>query len=516
MENSDGKKLFRTALTLAFLITLSKAIGLLRDVLIAHFYGTTDAAVAFEAASRLPTLLFDLLLGGIITALLVPAFNHTLVKKDRASAFSFAAAYTNVILLAATVIAVLGILFASPLLHLLAPELSPPLHDLSVQLVRILFPTVVCLAVTFCLVGILQSLGSFRLPASISLFSGLLVVFYLLFLNRRYGIQGLAVTTLAASFLQGAILCPRLWKLGYRHRFIVLPQSDAFRGTFHAAIPLLIASWATPLSTFVQTRFASGIAEGRAITALSYANKLYLILVGILSFVITNLLFPKLSRAAAGEDGETSKSLLSASLRTLVFLMPPVAIAVALYAKPAVTFLFQHGAFTARDTSLTAAVLAILSGSMLFAAISEVLTKALFAYRKTIASMLASLSAMALNILLTVCLSGPLGIRGLALATVISSGLLVLLDLLIAAKLRLFTFERRDLIAYLRSLAAAILTGIVLLLLRQVLNAFPPFLTLLFVGAALFPLHVCFAFFLGCHEVKILGKWLFERKKVPQ
>jgi len=514
MSDGEGKKLFRTALVLAFLITLSKVVGLARDVLIAHFYGTTDAAVAFETASRLPTLLFDLLLGGIITAALVPAFNRTLVKDGRDDAFSFGAAYTNVILLGAAVITTLGILFASPLVHLLAPELPPPVHDLSVHLTRILLPTVFCLGATFCLVGILQSLGSFRLPASISLFSGLPVIFYLLFLNRRFGVEGLAVTMLFASFLQGAILCPRLRKLGYRHLFTVFPAGNTFKDTLRTAFPLLIASWAVPLSTFVQTRFASGIEEGRAITALSYANKLYLILVGILSFVITNLLFPKLSRAAALEDGERSRNLLAGSLRSLVFLTLPVAIAVVLYATPAVTFLFQHGAFTVGDTALTANALAILSGGMLFAAISEVLTKALFAYRKTFASMLAALSAMALNILLTVCLSTPFGIRGLALATAASSGLLVLLDFLIAAKMQIFTLTKKDLSAYLKSFAASLLTGTVLFFLRQPLSTFSPFITVLTVGASLFPLHLCFAFLLGCDEVKFLRQWFFERKKV--
>ena len=191
-----------------------------------------------------------------------------------------------------------------------------------------------------------------------------------------------------------------------------------------------------------------------------------------------------------------------------------MAAAVALYALPAITVLFRHGAFTYGDSVLTANALVILSIGMLFAAVSEVMTKALFAYGKTVASMLASLGSMALCIVLTAVLSAPLGIRGPALATALSSLLLTVLNFLMAAKAKILFLSKKDLAACLKSIAAALLTVTVLFLLKRPLSALSPLLTVLTVGIILFPLHLCFAALLGCDEVKILRKWFPGRKKV--
>ncbi|MBR4661243.1 MAG: hypothetical protein IKO92_00770, partial [Clostridia bacterium] len=123
---SEKKKpgLLGYAAVMSVITVVSKLLGLLRDVLVARSYGTNMESVAYVTASRLPTYIFDFVIGGVVTAAFIPVFNSILVKKGKQEAFKFANSYVNFILIATTVIAALGIALAGPLVNLLAPDID--------------------------------------------------------------------------------------------------------------------------------------------------------------------------------------------------------------------------------------------------------------------------------------------------------------------------------------------------------------------------------------------------------
>ncbi|MBR4185225.1 MAG: murein biosynthesis integral membrane protein MurJ, partial [Clostridia bacterium] len=380
---NDGKEkkngLLGTAAVMAVIILLAKLLGLLRDILVAHTYGTTDAAIAYETASRLPILIFDFVIGGVVSAAFIPVFSELLVREGKPSAIRYAAAYLNLILALTGVMTVLGILFAGPLVGWLAPDLAPEVHDLAVRLSRILFPMILCTGIAYSFVGILQSLGEFRIPALISLVSNCIMVGYLALVGDRFGITGLAAAMLIGWAAQVAVQLPRVFSLGFRPALSTPGVSAPILRSLRMALPILIGTWTQPICAVVNTRFASAMEEGRAITALGYANRLYTILVGIFSFVATNLLFPYFSRSNAEGDRRESRRLMRVSARTLVFIIAPIAVGLVLLAEPILSILFERGEFTAADTALTAAALRCYAVGMLFMAVNEVLTKAFFA-----------------------------------------------------------------------------------------------------------------------------------------
>ena len=107
--------LLGTAAVMAVIILLSKIFGLLRDILVADAYGTTAPAVAYETASRLPVLLFDLVLGGVVSAAFIPVFSELLVKEGKPAAMRYAASYVNLIFTLSSALTLLGVICASPL-----------------------------------------------------------------------------------------------------------------------------------------------------------------------------------------------------------------------------------------------------------------------------------------------------------------------------------------------------------------------------------------------------------------
>lgn len=460
MDKTEKKSggLLGTAAILAGIILLSKILGLARDVLIAGAYGTTPAAIAFETASRLPILLFDLVIGGVVTSAFIPVFNDLLVKEGKPSAMRYAASYVNMITLVTGGLAALGVLFASPLVSLLAPDLSSEIHSAAMDLTRILFPMIVSTGLAFSFVGILQSSGEFRIPALISLVSNAIMVLYLLFFANTFGVTGLAVAMLAGWAAQVIVQIPALIKTGFRPSLKAGLFPPAVRQSLKMALPILIGTWTQPICSLINTRYASAMNAGRAITALGYANRFYVILVGVFSFVATNLLFPQFARAHAVGDREGSRRMTVQSVKTLSFIIAPLAIGLAVLAEPIAALLYERGEFTSADTLLTAEALRFFALGMLFMAANEVFTKVFFAEKAPRIPMITALIALAANFGL-VALLAPLGIGGIALASGLATALQCLLNALLLSRRWKGLFPIADGMDLFRSVSAALLMG---------------------------------------------------------
>jgi putative peptidoglycan lipid II flippase len=288
-------------------------------------------------------------LGGVVSAAFIPVFSELLVKEGKPAAMRYAGTYVNLIFCLSAVLTLLGIAAASPLINLIAPELPPETHALAVNLTRILFPMMICTGLAYSFVGILQSLGEFHIPALISLVSNTIMVLYLVLVRDRLGVTGIAVAMLCGWAAQMLVQIPKLRSFGFRLTPSAGIMSPHIRRSLRLALPILIATWTAPVCTLVNTRFASALEEGRAITALGYANRLYTIIVGVFSFVATNLLFPYFSRAAAAGDLRHSRRMMMTSIRTLTFIIAPIAVGAAVLAEPLTALLYQKGAFTAVD-----------------------------------------------------------------------------------------------------------------------------------------------------------------------
>ncbi len=489
MHDTDKKQksLLGTAAVMAVIILLSKIFGLLRDILVAGAYGTTAPAVAYETASRLPILLFDLVLGGVVSAAFIPIFSDLLVREGKKSAMRYAASYVNVISLFTGAITLLGVLFASPLVRLLAPKLPAETHVMAADLTRILFPMVICTGLAYAFVGILQSLGEFFIPALISLVSNSIMVVYLVLFGERFGVTGLAVAMLIGWAAQAVVQIPKLIKFGFAPSLKAGLFTPDVRRSLKMALPILVGTWTQPICSLINTRFASDLDGGRAITALGYANRLYTILVGVFSFVATNLLFPYFSRASAEGNVSASRKMMLTSVKTLSFIIAPIAGGLIVLAEPICAILYERGKFTPADTALTATALRFFAVGMLFMAANEVLTKAFFAEKKPILPMLSSLAAMAANIVFVILLS-PFGIGGIALASGLAVALQCLINVLFMKRRAQAKLPRADLLDLLKSVTAAALMSAAVYYIRPHLPGATVVNTLLavLVGAVLY------------------------------
>ena len=417
MENT--KKMLKTAGFMAAATFLAKVCGLIRDMLIAAFFGTGIEADAYMTATRLPTTLFDIVIGGVISAAFIPVFNSVLEKEKREEALKFANRFIGMVLLISGLIAVFGIVFSDYLITFMAPDFSKEAHDLSRQLSSIMFPMIIFTGLAFSFVGILQSFGEYNIPAVMSLVSNLAVILYFIVFGKKFGVYGLAVTMLAAWGLQVLIQIPSLVRFRYKFRPTLNFRDKNIITAMKLALPMLISTWVQPLYTIINTRLASGIYKG--VSSLEYANRLYIVITGVFSFVITNLMFPKMSRANVSGDTEEAKQMTVMSLKLISLVILPVMAVFIVLAKPIIAILYQHGGFLAEDTLRSGTALSCYAAGMIGMAYNEILSKSFFSMQNSKTPMVNALISMAVNIAAAYMLSGIFGIAGLAAATACGS-----------------------------------------------------------------------------------------------
>ena len=185
------KSIVKTLSTVFIITAVAKVLGLLRDVVFANVYGTSIEATAYFAALKIPTQIVDIVLSSAITSTFIPVFNEVFQKEGKDKANHFASNFINTVSMIATLLSIIGIIFAPILVKLFASGFEGYTLELTINLVRITFPMIIFTAMAFSFVGFLQSYGEFNVPASISGISNLAVIVFLLLFSSKVGIQGL-------------------------------------------------------------------------------------------------------------------------------------------------------------------------------------------------------------------------------------------------------------------------------------------------------------------------------------
>ena len=374
----------RSALTVAFMILamiISKLLGMFRGVLLASAYGITDEATAFSAASRIPLSFFDIVFASAILGCFIPVYN-SFSKEDDKGKNEFTSIYLNFMLLLTGAISLLGIVFAPQVLSVIAPDMTPEVKTLSVQLLRIMFPLIVFAAASYTLVGVLQSNGKFIAPAFISAVSNLLVIVYFLLFNKTFGIRGLAVSYTLGWIVQLLTLVFSLTQKEYSYKFSFNFKNKAFVKALKLTPLIIMGSWLAPVCMLTSMRAALTTGIDGAVPSFEYSINLFTVITGITTYGICNYIFPELSSLASDDDEKgfltTCKSGLSASILMTV----PISACVLALAPFAVCIIYKRGSFDVTAAEQVTLILRALVPGMIGFTLTEVLSRVFYA-RKT-------------------------------------------------------------------------------------------------------------------------------------
>ncbi len=457
MKSSSSSKTALTIGLMAILIFCAKFMGLLREIIIASIYGQGFAADVLNSATQIPLLFFDMTLGIAILSTFVPIFNNYLEKNGRNRAMEFAGNFMTVTLTLAAVLALIGVIFAQPIVRLMAPGYDAQKTAETVSLLRVLFPSIIFTTAAYTSVGILQSFGEFNIPSIISVVSNLIMIAYLLIFGNRYGLVGVIVSMVIAWASQLFIQIPWLIKFGFRYRPRFNLRDEGIISAAKLAVPVLISSWVQPLCSVINMAFGSSLGDG-AVAGLGWANKIYIIMVGVFAYAFTNFIFPRLSRMSAGDRTDEFSETTRISISWITFIITYVAAMFIALSVPVIEIVFQRGQFTPEDTIITASALFCYSFGMVGYAVCEILNKSFYALQDGKTPMATSIIGILANFLSAFVLVKyfRLGIQGLALASAVSS--LVMGTVLIFAMNRKkpHTFDKEFLLNFIKILVCGI------------------------------------------------------------
>lgn len=392
--NKSANKSVKTIAVMMGATVIAKLLGMLRSVLMAGAYGTTPAANAFTAASKLPLTFFDLLLAASVLGCFIPAYNSFCgSERDSKKADDFAAVFLTFIIVACGILAVLGIVFARPLLTLIAPNLDETAFELAVVLTRIMFPLVIFTGSAYTLVGVLQSKGSFIAPAMISAISNAGVVLYLAVIDPALGdkgIYGLALAYTLSWLIQLLTLALPLKRCGYSLRFGFNFKDPELLRALKTAPPIMIGSWLAPAGTLLGQFFAARVGIPGATTNFDYANNIYIIIAGTLTYSICNYTFPKISKLSALGDEEKFAAMVRSGLKLALFIIVPIMSAAFVLSGEGVSILYLRGKFTAEDAANTSAALIPILAAMPFFGVTELFSRVFYSKNEVKIPMLAA------------------------------------------------------------------------------------------------------------------------------
>jgi len=445
MSTQDGIARSTTVVSSATLA--SRIFGLIREQTFAFIFGAGFATDAFVAAFRIPNLLRDLFAEGALSAAFIPVFTETLTHKGKPEAFRMANRLSSVLIVGLSVIIVLGILITPGIVNLIAPGFKaiPGKSEVTAVMARIMFPFLLLVSMAAVSMSMLNTLRRFAVPAfSPVLFNlALIVTGYLICPYFHPPIVGMALGVLLGGLGQWGIQALALRREGYAFRFEPLISDPGVRRILWLMTPAVIGLASTQISIFVNTQIASLLPQG-SVSYLNFSFRLMYFPLGIFGVAVATVTLPVVSSFAAKKDVGGILSTAGSSLKLIFFLTIPSIVFLCLAARPMISVLYQHGRFTAADTGHTARALVFYAFGLLAYSSVRVIAPIFYALGDTKTPAGISILAVAVNIALCLTLKGPLGYRGLALATSISATV-NLTFLLILLTRRVGSLEFREL-----------------------------------------------------------------------
>jgi putative peptidoglycan lipid II flippase len=363
-------------------ILLSRLSGLARQILFAKYFGQqAEAADAFQVAFRIPNLLQNLFGEGALSASFIPVHSGLRARGEHDAAAQMARTFFVILTLAVSILVLLGVLAAPLMVSVIATGFTGPKRDLTIHLVRVLFPGAGLLVASAWCLGVLNSHGKFLLSYTAPVAWNAAMIATLIHFGDRHGIDWLAMDlawgSVAGSFLQFAVQAPTAWRLSRHPGRAAL--TDPVRQALRNFVPNLMSRGAVQLTAYIDAWIASWLPTG-AVAALANAQLLYTLPVSLFGISISAAQLPAMSGDALSPDGYAAlRARLDASLRRLAFFVIPSAVAFAALGDVIAGAMFERGRFGPDDSVYVWGILAGASVGLLASTMARLYSVAHYA-----------------------------------------------------------------------------------------------------------------------------------------
>lgn len=418
--------LLRSSVLVGSMTMLSRVLGLARDMVIAAFFGASSSADAFFIAFKIPNFLRRLFAEGAFSQAFVP------VLADYKQAGSLAAVQNLVnrvagVLGGSLVLVTLITVLAAPVITaVFAPGFISQTEkfELTSHMIRITFPYLMLISLTGLCGAILNSYGRFAIPAATPIWLNLSLISAALWAGPYFEqpVFALAWAVFLAGIIQLLFQLPSLYRLDLIPRPRWDTKDPGVQRILKLMLPALFGVSVSQINLLLDTVLASFLPTG-SVSWLYYSDRLAELPLGVFGIAIATVILPNLSAHRAAMRNDHFSATLDWSVRMVLMIGVPAALALILLAEPILITLFQNGALTPEDVKMASLSLRAYSLGLIAFMLVKVLAPGYYARKDMVTPVRIGIIAMVANMVLNLLLVVPLmkiwnvGHLGLALAT---------------------------------------------------------------------------------------------------
>lgn len=391
------------------IVTLaSRVLGMVRDILIANYFGAGFATDAFFTAFKIPNLLRRLVAEGSLSTAFIPVISDELEKGTEAVSDALRKA-TGFCLILTIVLTGVGLLLCDEITLLFAIGWSgqPEKLQLASDLLRIMFPYVIIISLTALSAGTLNAMGHFAWAAAAPAILNIAFITAILFFSPSFAEP---IFSLPLALIIGGILGLIPMALSLRSMGLSLWPKSPFGSTvvrrlLKLMLPAVISSSVYQIMVFLNSIFVTMLTEG-APSWLYFADRLFQFPLGVFSIAVATAVLPSLARHATKNDTKGFSKLLTETLGWVGFITIPASAGLILLSLPIVQVIYQSGVFTESDSQNTAIALIGFSIGLWPLSCLTVIIRAFLAKKNTTTPAVISVFSILLNIVLALSLMG--------------------------------------------------------------------------------------------------------------
>lgn len=436
---------------------ISKGLGFFRELCLGSAYGASAYTDAYIISLNIPVVIFSSIALALGTSY-IPLFCDVKERLGEKQSIRFSNNIINIVVIACSIISIICIIFAKPIVSIFAMGFEGETLDLTIKFTRILMIGIIFIGVNDVIMPFLQVKGNFFIPGVLGVPYNIVIILSI-FASLKYGIEILVYGTLFAIISKVLFQIPFAKKVGYKYELYINLKDEYLKKLITLVSPVFIGVAVNQINGLVDKTLASTLVEG-SISALNYANKLNEFVLGLFITSICAVIYPMLSKFSSENNNEEFIDAIKKSINGVIILIIPVSIGAMVLSKPIVKLLFERNAFDAHATKMTAEALFFYAIGILGFGLRDVLSRVFYSIQDTKTPMVNGAMAMGINIVLNLILVKFFKHSGLALATSISS--LVCIVLLFKSLHKKIGYFGQDRIrtVLLKSLVSGIVMGV--------------------------------------------------------
>ncbi|MEW5807493.1 MAG: murein biosynthesis integral membrane protein MurJ [Acidobacteriota bacterium] len=354
------KSRISTAAGLVSLATLiSRILGVVREQVLAAYFGAGFLTDAFIVAFRIPNLLRDLFAEGAMSASFVPTFTRYLKEAGRLEAMKLANIVINLLLVILSGFTLVIFVFARYFVYVLASGFTPEKMQLTIKLTRIMSPFLLFVAIAAIFMGILNTFNRFFIPAFAPAVFNICCILCGIFLSPvmpsigQEPIVSMAVGAFLGGLGQLFIQVPQAIRIDYRYRFSWNFSHPGLARIVSLMAPATFGLAATQINILVDNQIASYFGDG-PVSWLNYSFRIMMLPIGLFGVAIATANLSAVSKDAAEGDINALKITIAKSIRLAAVLTVPATAGIIALRTPIIRILYERGKFLEADTLQTA------------------------------------------------------------------------------------------------------------------------------------------------------------------